>query len=66
MKLNYVVEEVLQEFPSSGPWHLALTKTSWNGRPAVLDLRRWDKDYTRPGKGLTLTPEEYEQLRGGF
>nr|WP_280515686.1 PC4/YdbC family ssDNA-binding protein [Cuneatibacter sp. NSJ-177] len=56
----------MKEFPARGIWHLALTRTSWNGRPATLDLRRWNEDYTRMSKGLTLTPEEYEQLKGGF
>ena len=65
-KVDFNVEQVLREFPARGMWHLALTRTSWNGRPATLDLRRWSEDYTRMSKGLTLTPEEYELLKGGF
>jgi len=67
MEVKFEIEEVLQEFPQQlDDWHLALTRTSWNGRKAVLDLRRWNEDYTRMSKGLTLLPAEYELLKGGF
>lgn len=43
-------------------WKKEATLTSWNGNPAKIDLRDWNEDYTKMGKGITLTDEEAEVL----
>ncbi len=44
-------------------WMKVLTLTSWNGNPAKLDIRDWNEDYTRCGKGVTFTDEEARVLK---
>ena len=44
-------------------WHTELNRISWNGNPPKLDLRSWNEDRSRMGKGLTLTEEAGQKLR---
>lgn len=44
-------------------WTKELNKVSWNDREAKYDLREWNPDHTRMGKGVTLTDEEVDMLR---
>lgn len=48
---------------SSRGWTKELNKVSWNERGAKYDIREWNPDHTRMGKGVTLTDEEAENLR---
>ena len=45
-----------------GFWNKEVNLVSWNGRPAKLDIRNWQKDHEKCGKGITLTREEAESL----
>ncbi len=44
-------------------WTKELNMVSWNEREPKYDLREWNPDHTRMGKGITLTEEEVETLR---
>lgn len=44
-------------------WTKELNKVSWNEREPKYDLREWNPDHTRMGKGITLTEEEIDSLR---
>lgn len=44
-------------------WTKELNKVSWNERPAKYDLREWNPDHTRMGKGITLTEEDITNLK---
>lgn len=44
-------------------WKKELCVVSWGGKPAKLEIRNWNKDYTKPGKGITLTVEEVTALK---
>ena len=44
-------------------WTKELNMVSWNEREPKYDLREWNPDHTRMGKGITLTEEEIESLR---
>ncbi len=44
-------------------WTKELNMISWNDREPKYDLREWNPDHTRMGKGVTLTDEEIENLR---
>ena len=35
---------------------------SWNGRQPKVDIREWNVDHTKMGRGITLTEEETEQV----
>ena len=43
-------------------WNKEVNLVSWNGRPAKLDIRAWQKNHQRCGKGITLTMDEAEAL----
>ncbi|HIY57796.1 MAG TPA: YdbC family protein [Candidatus Tetragenococcus pullicola] len=44
-------------------WKKELNLVSWSGRPPKFDLRLWNPDHTKMGKGITLTNEEFEALK---
>lgn len=44
-------------------WTKELNKVSWNEREPKYDLREWNPDHSRVGKGITLTDEEVETLK---
>lgn len=46
----------------SGGWKKELNLVSWNGRKPRYDIRDWNPDHDRPGKGITLSLDELRQL----
>lgn len=44
-------------------WKKELNLISWNDREPKFDLRDWDAEHEKMGKGVTLTKEELIQLR---
>ena len=44
-------------------WTKELNKVSWNEREPKYDLREWNPDHSRMGKGITLTDEEVVTLK---
>ena len=44
-------------------WTKELNKVSWNEREPKSDLREWNPDHSRMGKGIPLTDEEVETLK---
>lgn len=44
-------------------WTKELNKVSWNEREPKYDLREWNPDHSRMGKGITLTDEEVETFK---
>jgi len=43
-------------------WNKEVNLVSWNGRPAKLDIRAWQSNHEKCGKGIALTREEAEEL----
>ena len=43
-------------------WNKEVNLISWNGRPAKLDIRNWQTDHEKCGKGIAITREEAEEL----
>ncbi|MDR0497748.1 MAG: hypothetical protein LBH42_09050 [Treponema sp.] len=43
-------------------WNKEVNFVSWNGRPAKIDIRSWQRNHQRCGKGITITTEEAEEL----
>ena len=58
-----IVEEIAVLSESNSGWKRELNLVSWNGREPKYDLRDWDENHTRMGKGITLTKEEVEKIR---
>lgn len=44
-------------------WKKELNLISWNGKEAKYDLRDWDENHEKMGKGVTLTREEIFKLK---
>lgn len=44
-------------------WQKHLTLISWNGREPKYDIRSWNSDMSRMGKGISFTKEELLELR---
>jgi len=43
-------------------WKKELNLVSWNGREPKYDIRDWDPNHEKMGKGLTLSNEELVEL----
>jgi len=48
---------------SSSGWTKELNLVSWNDREPKYDLRDWDPEHEKMGKGVTLTEEELKKLK---
>ena len=48
---------------SSKGWTKELNLISWNGRDPKYDIRDWDPEHEKMGKGVTLTEEELKKLK---
>ena len=44
-------------------WTKELNLVSWNDRAPKYDLRDWSPDHTKMGKGVTMTEEEFLELK---
>lgn len=44
-------------------WKKELTRVSWNGGEPKYDLRTWNENHEKMGKGITLTEEELRRLK---
>ena len=44
-------------------WNLELNLVQWGENKPKYDLRSWDKDHQKMGKGITLTDEELQMLK---
>ena len=43
-------------------WNKEVNLVSWNGRPAKIDIRSWQKNHEKCGKGIAITRTEAEEL----
>lgn len=62
--IKYEIKEtvgVLSE--GSKGWKKELNFISWNDKDPKYDIREWDPQHEKMGKGVTLTREELIKLR---
>ncbi len=59
-----ITEKIRVLSESSKGWIKELNKVSWNGAEPKYDIRDWSPDHEKMGKGITLTDEELEVLKG--
>lgn len=66
MEKNKLKFEILNELgvisEGNKGWKKEFNRMSWNGEEAKYDIRSWDSDHSKMGKGITLTEEELRQL----
>ena len=48
---------------SSKGWAKEFNLVSWNEKEPKYDLREWDPEHKKMGKGITLSVEELKKLR---
>lgn len=46
----------------SNGWRKEINMVSWNDRPAKYDIRDWDENHEKMGKGITLSEIEMQNL----
>lgn len=54
--------DTLYTNPKSG-WTKEINMVSWRGKPAKIDIREWDPEHTKMGKGVTLSFDEAEMVK---
>ena len=60
--------EVLNELgvfaEAKNGWTKEINIISWNEGPGKIDIRTWNPDHSRMGKGISLSKEEFLALKG--
>ena len=44
-------------------WKKEVNLVSWNDRKPKLDIRDWDENHEKMGRGITLSRSEVEELK---
>lgn len=58
-----IVEKIAVLSTTEKGWSKELNLISWNERKPKYDLRDWNENHDKMGKGITLTKEELIQLK---
>ncbi len=58
-----IVEKIAVLSTTEKGWSKELNLISWNEREPKYDLRDWNENHDKMGKGITLTKEELIQLK---
>ncbi|MFZ7131846.1 MAG: YdbC family protein [Eubacteriales bacterium] len=61
--LKYEIIEKIAILSTKGAWTKELNKVRWNDRPVKYDLRDWNHEGGKIGKGATLTDDEVQKLK---
>ena len=59
-----IIEKLGTIGEGSKGWSKEVNIIYWNGRKPKIDIRDWDENNEKMGKGLTLTKEELKTLKG--
>lgn len=59
-----IVEHIGVLSTGSKGWTKELNLVSWNGREPKYDLRECSPEHEKMGKGVTLSKEELDELKG--
>jgi hypothetical protein len=63
-EIKFEIKETIGTLSESAKgWKKELSLVSWNDKAPKYDLREWSPDYTKMGKGVTLTAEELRKLK---
>lgn len=61
-EVNYHIKEEFGCVQGKKGWDLEVNLISWDGKPAKIDIRRWNESRDKMSKGLALNIEEAEKL----
>ena len=62
-EIKYEIVEKIAVLSERGDWTKELNKVSWNLRAAKYDIRDWNHEDGKIGKGVTLTDDEVNNLK---
>lgn len=62
-ELKYEITEKIAVLSEKGDWTKELNKVSWNERAPKYDIRDWNHEEGKMGKGTTLSDEEAKVLK---
>ena len=58
-----IVKKIAVLSEESSGWTKELNLVSFNDAPPKYDIRSWDQDHEKMGKGITLSKEEMATLK---
>jgi len=58
-----IIENIGVLSESAKGWNKELNLVSWNDKEPKYDLREWDPEHKKMGKGVTLTADELKKLK---
>jgi hypothetical protein len=61
--VKFEIKQNILKLETKGDWIKELNLVSWNDKEPVYDFRSWNPDHTKMSKGVTLTKEEFEELK---
>ena len=61
-KITYDLVEGIAVLSVRCGWALELNRVAWNGGKPKYDIRSWNEDHTKMGKGVTLNDDEMAAL----
>lgn len=62
--IKFEIKETLGALSeSSKGWKKELNLISWSDKEAKYDIREWDAEHKKMGKGITFTVEELKKLK---
>ena len=61
-----IIETIAKISNDSSGWKKELNLVSWYDNDPVYDLRVWNEDHSKCGKGITLTKEEFVTLQNAL
>lgn len=63
-EIKFEIQETIGTLSeSSKGWAKEINLVSWNDKEPKYDLREWDPEHKKMGKGITLSVEELKKLR---
>lgn len=63
-ELKYEIKEYIGVLSENAKgWKKELNLVSWSEHAPKYDIREWNEDHTRMGKGVTLSQDEFDNLR---
>jgi hypothetical protein len=63
-EIKFEIEEELGKISESAKgWSKELNLISWNDKESKYDIRDWDSEHKKMGKGVTFSKDELKKLR---
>lgn len=62
-RIKYEIVQNVGILSESGTWKKELNIVQWGDYIAKYDIRAWNSDHTKLGKGVTLSTEELRALK---